>query len=72
MSGSIKKPRIFPLGDMTKAQNDHKLGVLMDLLASSMGEAILATEAIVVATSPPREHHPRAKGSSEPMKTSRP
>ena len=48
-SGSVKKPRISPLGDMTKARNDCKLGVLMDLPASSTGMAILANEAIVVA-----------------------
>jgi hypothetical protein len=49
MSGSVRKPRISPLGDMTKARNDRKLGFLMDLPASSMGATILATEAIVVA-----------------------
>ena len=51
-SGSVEKPRIFPLGDMTKAWNDHKLGVLTDLPASSTGATILAIEAIVVATHP--------------------
>jgi len=48
-SGSVGKPRISPLGDMTKARNDRKLGVLMDLPISSTGTTILATEAIVVA-----------------------
>jgi hypothetical protein len=38
----------IPLGDMTKARNDCKLGVLTDLPASSTGVAILATEAIVM------------------------
>jgi hypothetical protein len=47
-SGSAEKPRISPLGDMTKAWNDHKLGVLTDLPASSMGATNLATVAIVV------------------------
>ena len=51
-SGSVKKLRISPLGDMTKARNDHKLGVLMDLPASSMGVAILANEAIVMVAQP--------------------
>jgi hypothetical protein len=37
---------------MTKAQNDRKLGVLMDLHASGTGAAILATEAIVVVAQP--------------------
>ena len=48
-SGSVEKPRISPLGDMTKAQNDRKLGVLMDLAISSTGMTILATKAIDVA-----------------------
>ena len=52
ISGSVKKLRISPLGDMTKAWNDYKLGVLMDLPASSTGVAILATEAIVIAAHP--------------------
>ena len=47
-SGSIRKPRISPLGDMTGAQNDHKPRVLTDLSASSMGAVILANEAIIV------------------------
>ena len=51
-SGSVKKLRISPLGDMTKARNDHKLGVLMDLPASSTNTAILANEAIVVVAQP--------------------
>jgi hypothetical protein len=51
-SGSIRKPRISLLGDMTEAQNDHKPWVLMDLPASSMGAAILSNEAIVVRTYP--------------------
>ena len=37
---------------MTRARNDHKPGVLMDSPASSMGVAILATEAIVVIAHP--------------------
>jgi hypothetical protein len=48
-SGSVEKPRISPLGDMTKAQNDYKLGVLTDLPASSTGATILANEAIIMA-----------------------
>jgi len=52
MSGSGGKPRISPLGDMTGAWNDRKPGVLMDLPISSMGAAILATEAIVVTAHP--------------------
>jgi hypothetical protein len=40
------------MGDMTGARNDCKLGVLMDLLASSTGAAILANEAIVVTAHP--------------------
>ena len=51
-SGSVKKPRISPLWDMTKAWNDRKLGVLMDLPASSTNTAILANEAIVVVAQP--------------------
>ena len=51
-SSSIEKPRISPLGDMTKAWNDCKLRVLTDLPASSTGMAILANEAIVVAAQP--------------------
>ena len=47
-SGSVKKSRISLLGDMTRAWNDYKLGVLKDLPASSTGVAILANEAIVV------------------------
>ena len=47
-SGSVRKLRISPLGDMTEAQNDHKPGVLMDLPASSTGVVILATKAIVI------------------------
>ena len=53
MSGSVEKPRISPLGEMTKAWNDHKLRVPIDLSASSTGVAILANEAIVVAAQPP-------------------
>jgi hypothetical protein len=52
MSGLVRKPRISPLGDMTRAWNDHKPGVLMGSPASSMGAAILATEAIVVIAHP--------------------
>jgi hypothetical protein len=47
-SGSVRKPRISPLGDMTGARNDRKPGVLTDLLASSMGAVILANKAIIV------------------------
>jgi len=57
MSGSVRKPRIFPLGDMTGAQNYHKPRFLTDLPTSSTGAAILATEAIVVIA------HPRYKDS---------
>ena len=49
-SGSIGKPRIFPLGDMTRARNDRKPGVLMDLPVSRTGAAILANETIIVTT----------------------
>jgi hypothetical protein len=52
MSGSVGKQRISPLGDMTRAWNDRKPGVLTDLLASSTGAVILATEAIVVTAHP--------------------
>ena len=48
MSGSIGKPRISPLGDMTGAWKDRKPGVLRDLLATSTNAAILAYEAIIV------------------------
>ena len=51
-SGSVGNPRISPLGDMTKARNDRKLGVLTDLPASSTSAAILATEVIVVTAHP--------------------
>ena len=51
-SGLVEKPRISTLGDMTKAWNDHKLGVLTELPASSIGAAIMAIEAIVVAAQP--------------------
>jgi hypothetical protein len=51
-SGSIGKPRISPLGDMTGAWNDHKHGVLTDLPASSMGVTIMATEVIIVTAHP--------------------
>ena len=37
---------------MTKARNDRKLGVLMDLPASSTGATILANKAIVVVAQP--------------------
>jgi hypothetical protein len=37
---------------MTRAWNDRKPGVLTDLLASSTGAVILATEAIVVTAHP--------------------
>ena len=52
MSGSVRKPRIFPLGDMTRAQNDYKRGVLTDLPISSMGTTILASKAIIITTHP--------------------
>ena len=61
-SGSARKPRISPLGDMTGARNDHKPEVLMDLPAHSTGMAILATEAIVVTA------HPN-EGSKSPSMT---
>ena len=47
-SGLVRKLRISPLGDMTRAWNDLKPGVLTDSPASNTGAAILATEAIVV------------------------
>ena len=37
---------------MTRAWNDHKPEVLMDLPVSSMGTAILATEAIIITAYP--------------------
>jgi hypothetical protein len=49
MSGSVNKPRISPLGDMTGEPNDHKPRVLTDLPASSIGATIFTNEAIVVA-----------------------
>jgi hypothetical protein len=51
-SGSVRKPRISPLGDMTRARNDRKPGVLTDSPASSTGMAILGTKAIVVIAHP--------------------
>ena len=48
MSGSVGKPRISPLGDMTGAWNDHEPGVLMDLPISSTGAVILANKAIII------------------------
>jgi hypothetical protein len=51
-SGLVWKPRISPLRDTIGARNDRKLEVIMDLPASSMGVAILAIEAIVVAAQP--------------------
>ena len=53
MSGSVGNPRIFPLGDMIEARNNHKPRVLTDSPASSTGAVILATEAIVVAAHTP-------------------
>ena len=47
-SGSVRKPWISPLGDMTRAWNDHKPRVLTDLPASNIGVAILANKAIVI------------------------
>jgi hypothetical protein len=55
-SGSNRKLRISPLGDMTEARNDRKPMVLMDLPISSTGAAILATEDIVVTAHPNEEH----------------
>ena len=52
MSGSVGKPRISPLWDMTGAWNDRKPRVLMDSPASSTGAAILAIQAIVVTAHP--------------------
>ena len=52
MSGSIGKSRISPLEDMTRAWNDRKPRVLMDLPASSTGAVILANKAIIVTTHP--------------------
>ena len=52
MSGSVRKSRIFPLGEMTGAWNDHKPRVLMDLPVHSIGVAILTNEAIVVIAQP--------------------
>ena len=51
-SGSVRKPRISPLGDMTRAWNNHKPRVLTDSPDSSTGVAILATEAIVITAHP--------------------
>ena len=51
-SGSDGKPRISPLEDMTRARNDRKARVLMDLPASSTGTAILDIEAIIVPAHP--------------------
>ena len=52
MSGSVGKPSLSPLGDITGAQNDCKPRVLTDLPVSSMGTAILANEAIVITAHP--------------------
>ena len=52
MSGLDGKLRISPLGDMTRAWNDRKPGVLMDLPISSTDITILAIEAIVVIAHP--------------------
>jgi hypothetical protein len=51
-SGSVRKLRISPLGDMTGAWNDRKPGVLTDLAVSSTSAAILANEAIIVTAHP--------------------
>jgi hypothetical protein len=56
MSGSVRKQRISPLGDMTRAQNNRKPRVVMDSLASSTGMSILATKAIVVIAYPNEDH----------------
>ena len=47
-SGSVRKLRISPLGDMIGAWNNRKPRVLTVLPASSMGVAILVYEAIIV------------------------
>jgi len=47
-SGSVGKPRISSLGDMTGARNDHKTRILTGLPASCTGATILANEAILV------------------------
>ena len=52
MSGSVEKPRISALGDMTGAWNDRKPRVLMDLPASSTSVMILANEAIIIIAQP--------------------
>ena len=52
MSGSVRKSRISPLRDMIGAWNDRKLGVLVDLPASSTSAVILAKEAIIVIAQP--------------------
>ena len=51
-SGSVEKPRISFLRDMTKVRNDCKVGVLTDLSASSTSTTILANEAIVMVAQP--------------------
>jgi hypothetical protein len=52
MSGLAGKSRISPLGDMIRAQNNHKPKVLTDSPASSTGATILSTEAIIVMAHP--------------------
>ena len=52
MSGSVEKPRISPLGDMTRTWNDRKPRVLMELPVSSTGMTILANETIIVIAQP--------------------
>jgi hypothetical protein len=52
MSGSVRKPRISPLGDMTGARNNCNPEDLTDSPVSSTGMAIVPTEAIVVTAHP--------------------
>jgi hypothetical protein len=51
-SGSVRKLRISPLGDMTGARNNLKPRVLMDLPVSSTAVVILVNEAIIVTAHP--------------------
>ena len=50
MNGSIEKPRISLIRDMTKAWNDHKLEVLMNLFVCSTSIVNLTNEAIIITT----------------------
>jgi hypothetical protein len=59
LSGSQESPSYWT---ETKARNDHKLGVLMDLPASSIGVTLLATEAsVVLSPFPMRDQSLRAR-----------